>query len=273
MEISTLKALTKHDRISDPPASQEGYASIEAKLRLYLANNSLKRVPLAVPELENLRLLSLRQNALTHIPAGIRRLVNLQILNVAGNSLTHLPFEIIELFHHHSLVELVADPNPWEELPEDEVDLTNQNGLTESLRYARVHIGNPIFRLANGTRNVACRMSASREVSKSKAPFLSELVLRRLQKLPELSSIDHAITESLPETAQRMLIEAQEAQSEGGRQCTKCHANIVMPRKQWKEWWSIAPGKGDSLPFLRQQCHELCTGDADKWTTKYGSGC
>lgn len=277
-EIVLLKSLTKHTRISDPPASQEGYSSIEAKLRLYLANNSLRRVPTSILDLDNLRLLSLRHNNITHIPAGIRKLVNLKSLNLAGNDLRYLPFEIVELFHHHNLVELVADPNPWEEcLSEredeviDEVSPSNEKeDFTYRRCYVRVHVGKATFFRANGTSYVESRAYPAEASSKSRVPHLTELVLRRLAKLPELSSLDSAIVEELPETAQRMISEAQEAHDGGGHRCTKCHTDIVMPHKQWLEWWSFGPGLGTSLvPFLRQKCHDLCDGNDDAWTTEH----
>lgn len=272
-EISGLKSLTRHSRISDPPANQDGYASIEAKLRLFLANNLLKRVPMAIMELENLRLLSLRQNNLNQIPAGIRRLVNLQSLNVAVNNLTYLPFEIVELFHYHNLVCLIADSNPWAARRDgdiDEVILTNdKKDLTNCPGYVRVHMGTSTFFRANGTRCTDSKRLDSPQVSKSKAPHLTELVLRRLSKLSELSSLDNGVVEELPETAQHMVIEAQEAQAAGGRQCTKCHADMVMPCREWLEWWSVKQGSGAflvrTLPFLRQQCHEDCAGKDDDW--------
>ena len=275
-EISLLKSLTKHTRISDLPATDQAYSSIEAKLRLYLGNNALFRVPTAILELENLRLLSLRQNNLSHIPAGVRRFVNLESLNISGNRLRYLPFEIIELFHQHSLVELVADPNPWEEcLPgeqgaaDEEVSLNNaRQCLDDGHGYLKAHTGRPTFFRANGTPYVESKSSTFVDANKSKAPHLTELVLRRLAKVPKLSSIDSAIIEDLPETMQRMLSEVQDAQMGGGRQCTKCHSAIIMPRKQWLEWWSVGSRPGASLvPFLRQQCNELCDGALYQWTT------
>jgi hypothetical protein len=276
-EISLLKSLTKHNCISDPPASQEGYSSIEAQLRLYLSGNLLRRVPSSVLALDNLRLLSLRQNNLAHIPAGIRKLRQLKSLNVAGNSLRYLPFEIVELFNQHCLVDLVADPNPWEEWSLgqedgalDEVSLTKRENFTDGHCYAKAHTGQPTFFRANGTPYVESKASPAGNASRSRAPHLTELVLRRLVILPELSSIDSAVIDELPETAQRMISEVQDAQVGGGRECTKCHGAIVMPRKQWLEWWSIGPAPGASLvPFLRQQCHELCDGELDAWTAKH----
>lgn len=277
-EILLLKSLTKHHRITDPPASQECYSSIEAQLRLYLSGNLLRQIPTSILELDNLRLLSLRQNNLSHIPAGIRKLRQLKSLNLAANNLRNLPFEVIELFNQHSLVELVADPNPWEEWSPgqedealDEISLTTQRkDRTDSHCYAKAHTGQPTLFRANGTPYTESNIYTAGTASKSRAPHLTELVLRRLVKLPELSSIDNAIIEELPETAQRMVSQVQDAQMEGGRQCTKCHAAIIMPRKQWLEWWSIGRIPGASLvPFLRQQCHEQCDGLLDRWTPKH----
>jgi hypothetical protein len=275
-EILLLKSITKHHRIADPPASQEGYSSIEAQLRLYLSGNLLRQVPTSLLELDNLRLLSLRQNNLSHIPAGIRKLRQLKSLNLAANNLRNLPFEIVELFNQHSLVELVADPNPWEEWSpgqedeaRDEVSLTNQmEHLTGSHRCAKTYTGQPTFFRANGTPYLSSKAPAG-DAGQSRTPHLTELVLRRLVKLPELSSIESAVVDEMPETAQRMISEVQDAQVGGGRQCTKCHGALVMPRKQWLEWWSIGRVPGASLiPFLRQQCHELCDGVLDTWTAK-----
>lgn len=202
--------------------------------------------------------------------------MNLESLNISGNRLRYLPFEIIELFHQHSLVELVADPNPWEEcLPGEqgaaveEVSLNNaRQCLGDGHGYLKAHTGRPTFFRANGTPYVESKSSTFVDANKSKAPHLTELVLRRLAKVPKLSSIDSAIIEDLPETMQRMLSEVQDAQMGGGRQCTKCHSAIIMPRKQWLEWWSVGSRPGASLvPFLRQQCNELCDGALDQWTT------
>ncbi|PWN24989.1 hypothetical protein BDZ90DRAFT_234596 [Jaminaea rosea] len=66
-------------------------------LQLFLHNNSLTRLPSALFEVGNLRVLSLRKNNLTSLPAAIGDLAQLRELNIAGNRLRWLPAEILKL--------------------------------------------------------------------------------------------------------------------------------------------------------------------------------
>ena len=86
----------------------------EPRIKLYLANNSLSRVPGAVFNIENLTVLSLRGNCLGELPPSIGKLRNLQALNVAQNKLKCLPAELLSLMGPRgSLEDLVLHPNPF----------------------------------------------------------------------------------------------------------------------------------------------------------------
>ena len=95
----------------------------EPHIKLYLAKNSLSRVPGAVFRIENLTVLSLRGNCLGELPPSIGKLRNLQALNVAQNKLKCLPAELLSLVGPRgSLEDLVLHPNPFfqpDNLPSD----------------------------------------------------------------------------------------------------------------------------------------------------------
>ena len=59
----------------------------DPEIELYLAKNSLSRVPKTLFSVEYLTVLSLRENCLTELPPSICKLTNLQALNVAQVSL------------------------------------------------------------------------------------------------------------------------------------------------------------------------------------------
>ncbi|CAO1623902.1 unnamed protein product [Parajaminaea phylloscopi] len=81
----------------------------KGKPELYLMGNTLTKLPSALFEVGNLRVLSLRNNRLTYLPAAIGDLRNLRELIVAGNSLQYLPAEIQKLH----LVQFVYFPNSF----------------------------------------------------------------------------------------------------------------------------------------------------------------
>lgn len=82
-------------------------------IQLYLTNNRLSKLPSALFEVGNLRVLSLRNNRLASLPPAIGDLHNLRELNVAGNELRFLPAEIQKL----TLEQFSYWPNKFEPLP------------------------------------------------------------------------------------------------------------------------------------------------------------
>ncbi|KAJ3511117.1 hypothetical protein NLJ89_g4288 [Agrocybe chaxingu] len=77
---------------------------------LYLANNSISKLPVELWSLHNLRVLSLRHNEISYLPPEIGKLENLTDLNVARNQLKFLPAELMEM---RSLTKLIVLPNPF----------------------------------------------------------------------------------------------------------------------------------------------------------------
>lgn len=99
----------------------------KGKLQLYLAGNRLTRLPSALFEVGNLRVLSLRSNYLTHLPAAIGDLHNLRELNIAGNRLQYLPAEIQKL----RLSQFFHFPNPFMRPPaEFKLELRSVHSVT-----------------------------------------------------------------------------------------------------------------------------------------------
>lgn len=87
--------------VGSPGSSQRSAETVrgagKGKLQLYLAGNRLTKLPSALFEVGNLRVLSLRKNNLTALPAAIGDLQNLRELNIANNDLRYLPAEIQKL--------------------------------------------------------------------------------------------------------------------------------------------------------------------------------
>src|SRR5450432_907472 len=94
----------------------QSYHPLRPKLKFFLSNNSLRRVPGELFSLDNVAVLSLRCNLLVDLPSAIGRLRRLIELNVANNNLHFLPYEILQIFSGASkLHSLTWHPNPFYE--------------------------------------------------------------------------------------------------------------------------------------------------------------
>ena len=256
--------------------------SLEADLRIFLANNSLRRLPSILFDFSTLRVLSLRHNDLDEIPRAIGRLTNLESLNVSNNKLRHLPFEVLELIRFGKLSYLVAEPNPWAEVQPSEMCMDTdstpisrilplqkgtihhvQKVATSLAEYFR-HDGAPLATAQRGDDNAPVAFpEASFSRSLTQATLLSCSKRQNLVELPEW------LLDDLPPTVRKLLELACEVQESGGRLCTKCRREMVITRKQWTEWWSMSTchvnGTGNTsssdkvYPFLRRQCGLACT--------------
>ncbi|KXJ94190.1 hypothetical protein Micbo1qcDRAFT_42003 [Microdochium bolleyi] len=110
---STIARLSE---VSYIPFVTEGvpFEQKDPSLRLYLANNPLRKAPGAVFNLEFLTLLSLRNTKISELPPSIGTLRNLQTLNLSLNRLRYLPAELLDLLTYPSkLVDLTIHPNPF----------------------------------------------------------------------------------------------------------------------------------------------------------------
>ncbi|TKY89537.1 hypothetical protein EX895_001322 [Sporisorium graminicola] len=81
----------------------------QATLSIFLGSNALTRLPSALFQLQNLRVLSLRSNKLKFLPPAIGDLHNLSELHIAHNELQYLPAEILRL----KLDVFTWFPNPY----------------------------------------------------------------------------------------------------------------------------------------------------------------
>ncbi|KAI0628210.1 hypothetical protein C8Q77DRAFT_1162376 [Trametes polyzona] len=88
------------------------------EINMYLANNTISRLPAELFRLHSLTILSLRSNALTSIPPQISQLTLLRSLNVAQNKLRWLPAELLNM----RISELVISGNPWIPPPASEAE-------------------------------------------------------------------------------------------------------------------------------------------------------
>ena len=265
-EIFELATLTKQTNLVS--GMLEHGTSLETHLRLYLANNSLRTIPVEILDLTNLRMLSLRRNKLTSVPPGIRRLVNLETLNVSANKLSYLPFEVIELIRFHSLRNLQADPNLW-----DAAGPTHPEGSEFSL-YRRPNrptlLRHPILTTA---RCISDR-------PKPRMASLFEMTLRQLHRLQPQNDLN-CIMPSASTTVSEGLSDLHTSIQSGQNQCTACHRLIVQPGAEWTEWWACfedtgpLPGEARripqnevarySFPVRRQKCLATCDGLVNAW--------
>ncbi|KAK7510604.1 uncharacterized protein IWZ02DRAFT_437149 [Phyllosticta citriasiana] len=110
--VQPLAQLIKNPRVGAEVPNEDSYQSFTPSLQLFLSRNELRTVPMAVWNLENLTVLSLRNNKLTEIPPAIANLKNLKELNLAGNKLRWLPWELLRLVAPNGeLASLNVSPN------------------------------------------------------------------------------------------------------------------------------------------------------------------
>jgi hypothetical protein len=301
--LRPLVQLTKEPAVDEPPSGDEAYSPLEPSLRLFLTRNLLTSVPGEVFELPHLRVLSLRHNKLTEIPCAIRNLTLLQELTVAGNRLTHLPWEVLRLMQEGELRQLTVHPNPfvgldeadiaqWHCRAENENDADTPPGTNKRLKastytdltppaeaWVPLHVatskvqyldveGRPVPHLDTA--------SASLVSSSVAVPSLRELCLRacaRSPLLPRLLDPDDPdnVQTYLPTPILRLLATAKQVRDAGGRTCSVCSREYVIPRCEWVEWWDcitfengskVARKSGQDLyplPFMRRGCSWACS--------------
>lgn len=236
-------------------------------------------MPAILFDFDNLRVLSVRHNDLTEIPPAIGRLRNLESLNVANNKLQYLPYEVLELIRFGKLSYLLAEPNPWiaaqssemctatDDIPVQRI-LPLQNGTIHHVQKVARGIpdyfrndGTPIALIANG-------IMPSELAGGSSSRSLTQTALLKCCNQQDLTDLPEWLLDDLPPNVRKLLESARVIQESGGRICTICHREMVIPRKQWIEWWSMSAyhayptptSNSDKIyPFLRQQCALACT--------------
>lgn len=246
--------------------------SLEPRLRLFLGNNHLHKVPSPILELRNLRSLSLRNNKLTSIPPGIRDLVNLESLNIAGNELQLLPLEVLNLVTKCRLKDIILDPNPW--LVPDRETLTSHEirGLGSDLGAFRR--GN-VTLLRVGVMDCPSSTTPPSLISTvvSAVPSLTELVLRQLAKIDPTGETDFGafMPSGSPEA---VLDHLSFLRTHSDCRCNSCSRPIVHAAKTVIEWWNVGTSTYELhstatltvVPFQRFTCWEGCRGKRESGT-------
>lgn len=103
--------------------------------------------------------------------------------------------------------------------------------------------------------------------SVTRVPSLFELALRSCTLAPSLPQLSNLLPTEAPEPVLRGLLHAENAKNEGGRLCSVCGNEYVLPRAEWVEFWHYAPDtlvcSTDEmyLPYLRRACSWGCVGE------------
>ncbi|KAL8810568.1 MAG: hypothetical protein Q9223_007728, partial [Gallowayella weberi] len=308
LQESTLQPLQYLIRQSLLPYI-EWFDSLKPDIQLFLAYNSLSRLPGQLFRLHNLTVLSLRNNNLTELPSAIGSLVNLRELNVGSNRLQWLPYEIQRLLRKELKI-FGCHPNPF----------VQPVSSSESSGFPVPHplSTRPAFfrndgALARGSPPSPLTISAYRSdldvptaterrfsEDASKVPSLFEVSLRVCYDLAELGQLPLQVPREAPESLTSALKCTWKLKQEGGQRCTICKSSYIIPRTEWIEWWplsgsvgvvpdpeSFPPSDGTPqdapfsasctsamasslVPFLRRGCSWLCVPDRKSSGTSVG---
>jgi hypothetical protein len=96
---------------------------------------------------------------------------------------------------------------------------------------------------------------------------MTQVALLSCCKQQDLADLPEWLLDDLPPNVRKLLELARVVQESGGRLCTGCRREMVIPRKQWTEWWSMSSyhahptttSNSDKVyPFLRRQCGVSC---------------
>ncbi|KAL4920926.1 hypothetical protein BDW62DRAFT_152409 [Aspergillus aurantiobrunneus] len=284
--LRPLQHLTKLPSIKEPPITEEVYSSLQPFLRLFLAGNALGALSGELFELDSLRVLSLRNNKLTEIPPAIRRLTQLQELNLSVNRLHFLPWELLWLIKKGDLKHLTVRPNPLVAIEAPEVaqwHLTPENQDPENLKsveydgpppeeaWAPIHVATgSVHRYNMEGFPIPPAQEISPAESESRVPSLREASLLSFSRSSYFDAIPDEEMADFPSLMLRLLRQARDVRSAGGRSCSVCHRGFVIARTEWIEWWDCSTyenglkgprGSGERLrplPFRRLGCSLAC---------------
>ncbi|KAJ5601339.1 Leucine-rich repeat typical subtype [Penicillium lagena] len=290
--LRPLQHLTKLPSVNEAPISENVFTSLQPFLRIFLSNNSLLELHPELFELNNLKVLSVRNNKLSEIPPTISRLTALQDLNVSVNRLSHLPWELLWLVRQGELKHLIVRPNSFisieeaqiaewhsrsegeehdDEEPHDPLQLRKYNeGDTPVEAWAPIHVATgPTIQLNMEGKPMPDRSIITPETT-TNSPSLREVALRAVAKLPALDQVSPSELAEYPALVIPLLQRAKEVRATGGRVCSVCKGNFVIPRSEWVEWWDCTPHENGlkrprasaemmrPLPFRRVGCSWAC---------------
>ena len=291
----TLRPLRYHTKI----VPKEGmvtrrFQSLTPALRLYLSNNLLEEVPGEVFHLKNLQVLSLRSNNLTEILPSIGELSNLKELNLGSNQLNWLPWELLGLLHAN-LQKCMIYPNPlirplpsiWNPAPSRKLE-PHEPRQHEPRQVASTQIA---FLDVSGA-SIRCWAPAPSSLpehwpelqadgeflgpppeERTKTPSLLELALRACKESSQLSQFPFLIPDDYPQHLTQLLQRTWKLKEAGGKTCSVCGNEYIIPRTEWIEWWYCIPEQGylgasqtsrlqamnrTPVPLLRRGCSWAC---------------
>jgi len=291
LRTPTLKPLRYYTK--QVPQQGDSFQGLTPGLGLYLANNCLDDVPSEVYHLVNLKVLSLRSNNLAEILPAISGLTDLDELNIGGNQLRWLPREFLGLVDPSSPLHVekcTVHPNPflkpvpsvwniedWKKFPRKEY-----KGHLASTRIAFLDItGSSLRQYAQAPSSVPEHWEMSLNVKDSvfpplhkrtKTPSLMELAIRACYKTTQLSQLPFLLPPDCPIHIKRLLESTWKLKESGGKRCSVCGSDYIIPRTEWVEWWYCTPSHGRSsshdpsvpahegtpVPLLRRGCSWQC---------------
>lgn len=261
------------------------YQSLTPALRLYLSNNLLDEVPGEVFHLKNLEVLSLRSNNLTEILPSVGELISLKELNLGSNQLNWLPWELLGLLHAN-LQKCMIYPNPfirpvpstWNYIPTQNLE-DREPCQVASTRIAFLGItGASVRHWPPAPSSLSEHWPEPQAVDevlgpppeeRTKIPSLLELALRACKKSPHLSQLPFLIPDDCPDHLSQLLQKTWALKEAGGKGCSVCGNEYIIPRTEWIEWWYCIPHQGSRgpisqamhrmpVPLLRRGCSWAC---------------
>ena len=286
----TLQPLRYYTKIVPKQGSEtRHYQSLTPALRLYLSNNLLEEVPGEIFHLNNLEVLSLRSNNITEILPSIGELSNLKELNLGSNQLNWLPWELLGLLHAN-LRKCMLYPNPlirplpsvWNEASRRTSDF-HEPCQVASTRIAFLDItGLSIRHWPPAPSSLPKNWPEPKAEDeflgpppeeRTKTPSLLEIALRACKKSAQLSQFPFLIPDDCPERLKQLIQQTWKLKEAGGKTCSVCGNEYIIPRTEWIEWWYCIPDQGylprwqtngplamnkTPVPFLRRGCSWAC---------------
>jgi hypothetical protein len=99
----------------------------------------------------------------------------------------------------------------------------------------------------------------------SRVPSLFALAAMSASTVPELPVLHTLLPDDAPKPVVQALETACQAREEGGKICSVCGRNYIIPRTEWVEYWHLPPRYGQRSspeemfwPFLRKGCSPGC---------------
>ncbi|KAF2090634.1 hypothetical protein K490DRAFT_53617 [Saccharata proteae CBS 121410] len=264
---------------------------------LSLRNNKLTHLPSAIGDLCNLQELNLAGNRLRWLPWELLKLLKKPVTSLSAITATSLSASDDEDDSPHgaSMKELllklhklllrkqkqleVEDPEfdvtarpddaglPWKQEPlfiaATAVSKMNFDGSLvrgSPPRPSKTPFEKSLFPVPSADHTPADDMSGSVD----RVPTLFELALRSPLADMRAETVKQLLPVDTPDHVCRALDEAAEVQQCGGRKCSVCEREYIMPRCEWIEYWHYDPqalsfsADQTFIPFLRRTCSEAC---------------